>query len=179
MRLDFGVLIALLSHLHLVIADYKTCPLLGPDIPPPYKLSSSDIWKNATANTTSILKAAISANLYKSANTSWAVEVFSIHEARPLYSFYHTATELATSPGTKKVDTDSFFRIGSISKLWTVFIFLIEVGDVRFNDPVTKWVPELRALAKGPKDPVNKVDWNSITLGNLASQMSGLGRDCE
>jgi CubicO group peptidase (beta-lactamase class C family) len=66
-----------------------------------------------------------------------------------------------------------------ISKLFTVYLFLIEVGDIHFSDPVTKWVPELKAAAKAPSDAVSRVDWNAITLGNLASQMSGIGRDCK
>jgi CubicO group peptidase (beta-lactamase class C family) len=81
--------------------------------------------------------------------------------------------------GVKNVDSHSQYRIGSISKLFTVYTFLIEAGDVKFNDPITKYVPELAAAARHEQNAVDSVDWESVTVGNLASQMSGIGRDCE
>ena len=50
---------------------------------------------------------------------------------------------------------------------------------MKFNDPITKYVPELAAAAKHEQNAVDSVDWESVTVGNLASQMSGAGRDCE
>ena len=72
------------------------------------------------------------------------------------------------------------YRIGSISKLFTVFALLVENGDANFNDPITKFVPELRdSWMVKQKGVVNAVQWKDVTLGALASQMSGIGRDCK
>ena len=48
-----------------------------------------------------------------------------------------------SSIGTQNVDADSVYRLGSIGKLFTVYLFLIREGDVRFKDPITMYIPEL------------------------------------
>lgn len=159
--------------------DYMICPLLGPDYPPPRELPNSKIWRNTVRSTTETIQTAINLNLFNSANLSFALEIFSVHQADPVYEFYHTAPLLASPPGTNEVDSNSIFRIGSITKLFTVYTMLIEVGDAHFTDPVTKWVPELKTEMNRDQDPVNKIDWDSVTLGSLASQISGVGRDCK
>jgi CubicO group peptidase (beta-lactamase class C family) len=63
--------------------------------------------------------------------------------------------------GVKNVNSHSQYRIGSISKLFTVYTFLIEAGDVKFNDPITKYVPELAASARHEQNAVDSVDWES------------------
>lgn len=59
--------------------------------------------------------------------------------------------------------------MGSISKLMTIYLWLVEVGDVRWNEPVSKHLPELLTY-KG--DSWNDItpDWSAITLGDLAGQ---------
>jgi CubicO group peptidase (beta-lactamase class C family) len=74
------------------------------------------------------------------------------------------------------------FRIGSVTKIFTVLAFLAEVGDGVWNDPVTKHIPELAAIAASRRGVERQstwsVDWDDITIGALAGQSSGLIRDC-
>jgi CubicO group peptidase (beta-lactamase class C family) len=82
----------------------------------------------------------------------------------------------------KSVDADSVYRIGTLTQLFTVYTFLIEVGDVHWEEPVTKWVPELVRAAKtldAKSQPLKYVDWDDVTLGQLASHLSEIERDCE
>jgi CubicO group peptidase (beta-lactamase class C family) len=74
-----------------------------------------------------------------------------------------------SSYGTNKVDAESIYRIGSISKLLTVYLWLVREGDVRWSDPIAKHLPE---LLKYKADSWNNVtpDWNAITIGDLAGQ---------
>ncbi|KAI0886634.1 beta-lactamase/transpeptidase-like protein [Annulohypoxylon maeteangense] len=115
--------------------------------------------------------------------TSWSIQVFSASdkdEDTPLWSHYHTATNLLTAntPGVKSVNGDTVFRLGSVTKIFTILTFLIEAGDTYWNTPVTQWVPELELLAgKAQYDPIMNVDWDSITLQDLASHMAGIVRD--
>ncbi|KAF3482625.1 uncharacterized protein GIQ15_05384 [Arthroderma uncinatum] len=56
---------------------------------------------------------------------------------------------------------------------------LIEAGDWIWNTPVTEYIPELADVVNrrdGKKDPVSYVDWEAITVGQLASHMAGISR---
>lgn len=56
---------------------------------------------------------------------------------------------------------------------------LLTQKSVRLDDPITKYVPELLQL-RGETDEVNgitTVQWEQVTLGALASHMSGIGSD--
>jgi len=162
------------------------CPLLGPDFPPPRNISQNSGFRKAVDSFSNIINQLLNTNSsspipFDSSNTTFSINIFSKFTDTPLYEYHYTAPLFANgSNGTKKIDGDTIYRIGSISKLFTVFAFLIEKGDANFNDPVTKYVPELRYshLVK-QKGVVNAVQWDDVTLGALASQMSGIGRDCK
>ena len=86
-----------------------------------------------------------------------------------------------TSGGTTKVDADTVYRIGSISKTVTVLELLLHEGKVSFDDPVTMYIPELAAITaiSGVANEINEPLWAEITVGSLTSYLSGIGRDCE
>lgn len=78
------------------------------------------------------------------------------------------------------VDANSIYRIGGLTEVFTIWTVLIEAGDGIWNDPVTKYVPELREAVQGKgSNDIGDVDWQSITVGQLASHMSGISRDCK
>lgn len=74
------------------------------------------------------------------------------------------------------MDGNSIFRVGSITKLFSVYLWLVEVGDVHWKQPITDFVPELKAA--GNADDVERVQWEDVTIEALASHMSGIGRGC-
>jgi CubicO group peptidase (beta-lactamase class C family) len=69
-------------------------------------------------------------------------------------------------------DTNTIYRIGSITKTFTAAILmqLVEEGKVKLDDPVEKYLPEIKSL-KGYSDKT------VITLRQLASHTSGLERE--
>lgn len=83
----------------------------------------------------------------------------------------------------KQVDGDTVFRLGSVSNFFTVLAFLAEAGGVYWNQPINRFIPELANFVGRTKtknfDSVRETAWDDITLGALASQVSGLGRDCK
>jgi hypothetical protein len=185
----FGLqLLTLLASFHQGVAI--NCPLGGPEFPPPRNLAGNPTWQAAMRNLTSFFEnfdvnGVDGASGSRPSNYSYAVRLFSSNPSGPdvLWERYHTAENLPTdSPGVKKVDGDTIFRTGSISKLFTVLAILAEDGFTHFDVPITQFVPELAALkakqAADP-DPIMHVDWDDVTLATLASQMSGLVRDCE
>jgi CubicO group peptidase (beta-lactamase class C family) len=175
-----GALLSLLP----VAGARANCPLYGPLLPNPTNLFSEPAIHNVAAALDEIFYQAIDNNTSTgSERFSYAIEVFTASEDKPIWARYWTAPNLATlnTTGVRRVDGDTVFRIGSVTKIYTVLAFLAAVGDGVWNDPVTKYLPELAELAKNNarKSPIYATDWESITVGSLAGQTSGIIRDCE
>ncbi|KAF7347662.1 Beta-lactamase domain-containing protein [Mycena venus] len=81
------------------------------------------------------------------------------------------------------VTRDSIYRIASITKMFTVLETLIlrERGVLNWDDPVTKFLPNFTHPSYGWSDYLSGNDFapanSPITLRQLASHLSGLGRD--
>ena len=69
-------------------------------------------------------------------------------------------------------DTGTIYRIGSITKTFTATILmqLVEEGKIKLDDPVEKYVPEIRSVRGYSARTV-------ITIRQLASHTSGLKRE--
>ncbi|KAJ7220213.1 beta-lactamase/transpeptidase-like protein [Mycena pura] len=80
--------------------------------------------------------------------------------------------ESKTSPLTT---SDSMYRIASVSKFFTVLEghILAEKGIISWEDPVNKYLPNFRYNLDQSSSSAN----SPITLFQLATHMSGLGRD--
>lgn len=106
-------------------------------------------------------------------STSFSIEITSSKET--LWSKYHTAKERNTSrPDIPKVNGDALYRIASITKTFTVLGILYQekAGNLSLDDPVENYIKEL-------KEPQNgTLPWKDITLRSLASQLSGIPREC-
>lgn len=171
---------------------FQPCPLLGPVFPLPTSLANSPIMAAAFKNLTSILDLLVRTDnstlhgVVAANETSFSIGFFSADSGESpsgMFQYHHTAAALRNSTrGVRVVDEDSIYRIGSISKVFTIYTLLLEIGDGYWNDPVTKHVPELAAVAAaeaGQNDTIRHVRWEDITLGELASQMAGIGRECK
>lgn len=96
---------------------------------------------------------------------------------------------LADIESNKAMSKDALFRIWSMSKPVTgvAILMLMEEGKVRLNDPVSRYIPELKGmkvavLPEGtPATPQEKVDFTTIeskreiTIQDLLTHVSGLG----
>src|SRR5687767_13951410 len=80
------------------------------------------------------------------------------------------AGNMALSSGSRPVDGDTVFEIGSITKVFTGILLgdMANRGEVQPNDPVTNYLP---ADAKMPSR-----NGHVITLAHLATHRSGLPR---
>lgn len=163
----------LLNVFPLLIAGISAavCPLLGPIFPEPKHPSSSPSFQSALTT----LKAALDEGFATGTSEfgpifdsdAYSIQIFSAHEEANLFEYYHAGPNFAEGPGVKKIDGDSVARIGSVGKVLTVYLLLIEAGgDAIFSDPVTKYVQELT-------NPV----WKDVTIGALAGYTAGLAAD--
>ncbi|KAB8232105.1 serine hydrolase domain-containing protein [Aspergillus alliaceus] len=188
-RLPFVLLSAFLL-INAAAQAAGVCPLLGPVYPAPKQFSNNTTFDAAAQKISNKLDEAIrsafgSQNPVFDANaTSLALQIFSVEDSTPLLQYYYTSTLTQTATtGVRVVDENTVFRIGSVTKLLTVFLFLIEKGNVLFHEPVIKYVPELREAADDLRRNgiekevrIDYVCWEEVTIGELASQLSGISR---
>jgi CubicO group peptidase (beta-lactamase class C family) len=114
--------------------------------------------------------------------SSVSISMTSTAQEPAIFQFNFTGSSLNVSAGgTERVSVNSVFRIGSISKLFTVYAFLLCTSLELWQQPVTDYVAELRHLSYNSCNSadLDGVKWDDVTLGSLASHMSGIGRDCE
>jgi CubicO group peptidase (beta-lactamase class C family) len=160
-------------------------PLLGGGFPVPTAPSTSEAVEKAKLSFAKTLKAALKhgSTEYGSLDvvtTSFSINVFSAHENTSLYNFHYEAPGLNGSLTAGKLSDNTIYRIGSVSKLITLYTLLGEAGLDVLQQPVTKYIPELAALDKTREsdfDPISQYAWSDITLGALASHLAGLVPD--
>ncbi|KAM5429679.1 hypothetical protein McanCB21832_007471 [Microsporum canis] len=172
MRLSNAVFVARsLLFAESALAEYRSCSLLGPDISIPRYLSSSTVFQDALVSLKKAISDAISSGVTSygdvDANaTSFSLDIFSIHEDDALFTYHYNAPGPADSTdGVREVDSNGIYRLGSISKLLTVYTFLTTVGDVSFNEPITKYVPEL--LGGIPREVAGSPASDALLLASL------------
>lgn len=159
------------------------CPLIGPEFPPPQRLSEHPIWKQALRNLTGVFKFVDDSNRSGAKTFSYSVQVFSTNPGPPiLWERHGTAPDLpVNNVGVSKVDGDTVYRLGSVSKVLTVLAFLAEIGDKYWNIPITRVLPELAKYSNRTSaenfDAVRETAWDDVTIASLAAQISGIGRD--
>ncbi|KAM5349515.1 hypothetical protein ACJ41O_006020 [Fusarium nematophilum] len=168
-----GHLLGLLAlATHTLGQSNPTCPLLGPIFPPLRNgLTESAAINDAVVRLNGLMEEVVK----NGTNTTFFVQAFS--GADTLFNYGYVPPSMNDSLTTGILNENTVFRIGSISKLLTVYTLLAEVGMERLADPITKWVPELARAARRRGDPVQSTQWDEVTIGQLASHLSGIGRD--
>ncbi|KAF4451531.1 Beta-lactamase-like protein 2 [Fusarium austroafricanum] len=170
-------LFTLAAGLHQVVeAAPHYCPPNGPVLPAPRQPSQHPAVKFALDAITSTIKEQVG-----SFNVSGvSIGIQSIYEDKPMLDFHHTPPKVNPKLGAKKVDINTVYRLGSISKVFTVLaaLQLQEDGVLNMDDPVTKWIPELaNNYGSSHRDELNTFQWNDITVGDAAAHLAGLGSD--
>jgi CubicO group peptidase (beta-lactamase class C family) len=182
--ISFTRLVPLLPVLCNSVANaVNPCPLLGPSWPAPTSISADPIVSEALQNVTTTIQQAISAGNFS--GNSLSLQIFDANDPGALLSLSYTANDINTTLGVSKVDENTVFRIGSTSKLFTMIMLLIENGFSPLQDPISDFIPELRRAAIELSrnstqwdDGIDFTKWNEVTVGELASHLAGIARDC-
>ena len=164
---------------------FYPCPFLGSSYAKPTNLVDDLTIKAAAKNTTAVLLDALATGLLDNQTTAFSLTAFSTSDkdSTPFYTFHQTPPALAEAPiGVKHVTSDTVYRLGSLSKVMTVYTLLVADGFKHFQDPISTFIPGL--LKHSPnlhasEDPITSTDWEDITLQALASHMGGIGVECE
>lgn len=153
----------------LTCAFAKKCPFLGPTFPAPKSLSDSVSFQSALTDLQVNIETALSTGNSShgpvNPNDTYSIQIFSTSSAKPLLDYHRRGLDVV---GNRTLDGDSIYRIASTTKLFTVYLLLLQAGDGIFNDPVPKYLPEL----------AGKQNWDEITVGTLAGYVSGIVSEC-
>lgn len=179
---------ALVLQYCVIVTGTAPAPLLGPGYPAPTNFScNGSLISAAWSNFTTTLDSYISKNqkiedlVPDLGSYSISVGGFSINDpnAAKTLQYHYTGPDVKSSNlGDNEVSSTSIYRVESITKVFTVYLALIEIGSVFWDRPITDFVSDLSAFAnKTRPDPISVVDWKSVTLGSLAGQIAGIPRD--
>lgn len=139
--------------------------------PPPDYDPHDPVLQHTFAEINTALTIAVAAP--KFAAYSYSVEITS--KEKTLWSTHHTARERnSTRPDIPEVNGDALYRIASITKAFTVLgiLYQHEAGNLSLDETVNTYVEELGEKSHGG------IPWKDITVRSLASQLSGLPREC-
>jgi len=171
----FWLTVIAAAHASLAAAQRPTptddCPILGPAFPSDFDVTSSTAIKEAISAFPGLIDNLFDSGVMNRSDISFTIDVFSSETNDSIYSYVHSGEDLKSSLTAGILDDGTIFRIGSVSKLYTVYAILAVAGMEIFEHPVTKYLPEL-AWDDIPSD---KIVWNQVTVGALASQMGGTG----
>ena len=178
-------LIALLAFVATPLARAQAipnCAFIGPAYPVPTDFLSSDILKEAQRVSLNALSTAVKSGNFGIGQidlntTSFSVGVFSAESPGLLFEYHYAAPGNNGSLSSEELDSATIYRIGSITKLLTVYTFIAVLGMDYWEKPITDYVPELANVTAD--DPISHVNWHEVTLGALAGQLSGIARDCQ
>lgn len=171
----FSVLFAWLMSQRVQAALNGLCPPMGPVLPPATS-PRTDPGFDAAAIT---LKTKLQELTSRFNYSAVSLGVMSIHEATPMFEFHHSPQNFDPR-GVSEVNSDTVYRLASMTKLFTV-LGLLRTEKVSLEDPITKYLPELRDIHKeaAAQDAIHILNWDSITLEALAAHQSGIGADCK
>lgn len=164
---------SLLSFVALLSTTFAFSPIYGPTFPLPRNFANIPPIRIALDNLTSTLNTAFNtgASDYGPQDPASAagVQIFSLCDNdSQVFAYYHNGKILSNATGVQKIDGDSIWRIGSLSKLVTVYLVLAELRDGLWDMKVTQVIPELRRRTTWGGY------WEEVALGSLASHLSGL-----
>ncbi|KAH7207360.1 beta-lactamase/transpeptidase-like protein [Fusarium oxysporum] len=157
-------------------AQETPCPLLGAIFPPVQHPLKSSAFSDTIAQLNATFNELDRNGTLEGFNTTFYIQAFSASDTLFQHGYVPPSMKGFLTSGS--LNEDTVFRVGSVSKLLTVYTLLAEVGMKRMNDPVTKWVPELaHAARKNKGDPTRKVQWDEVTIGQLSGHLAGISRN--
>lgn len=148
----------------------ENCPNLGPAFVHDFELKKTKAFKTAEAAFPDVLETLFSKGAISKNTSTFSIDVFSTTTNESVYSYHHIAPDNNATLPEGRVDDESIYRIGSVSKLYTAYAILAAAGTKVMDRPVTDYIPELL----GSSSP-NTIDWKEVTIGALMSQQGGIG----
>lgn len=148
-------------------------PLIGPTFLTNFDPSNSTAIGHAETKFPGLIDDLFSTGELNRTDLAFSIDVFSAATNRSIYRYSHVGEDAKKSLTSGAFDDKTISRIGSVTKLFTVYAIIAKAGIKVFSDPVTKYLPELAGNSSG--NPLQRIRWEDITVGALASQQAGSG----
>lgn len=121
--------------------------LLGPVYQAQLDPSADAFATAATQAAESVKNAVASGNtsygVLDTKGTSFSASVFIVGSDEPLFEYHFEAPGLNGSYTKGRLTENTIYRTGSLAKLLTMYVWMIDIGDHVFNDPITKYIVSL------------------------------------
>jgi len=183
-RVQFSTFFAFALYANsLAQNDYSPCPILGPRYPQPIQVTASPFVLEALQNLTVAFEELIESGGDSSYTdttpntTTFSIALFDANDianasAPFFYEYHHTAPSFDNKTS---VGAGSVYNIGGLSQFLTVYTFLSAVGDDLWNDPITKYLPELNKTLRA--GGIDNIEWENVLLVDLATHLAGITRE--
>jgi CubicO group peptidase (beta-lactamase class C family) len=148
-------------------------PIIGPTFLTNFDPSNSTAIGSAKAKFPRLIENLFSAGELNRSDLAFSIDVFSAATNRSIYRYSHIGENSKKSITSGAFDDQTISRLGSVTKLFAVYAIIAKAGIKVFSDPVTKYIPELGGNSSS--DPLERINWDDITVGALASQQAGSG----
>ncbi|KAJ5127620.1 hypothetical protein N7448_008399 [Penicillium atrosanguineum] len=148
-------------------------PLIGPSFISNFDPSNSSAIQNAKAEIPGLIDTLFSEGTLNRTDLAFSIDVFSAATNGSIYSYSHVGDNAKKALTSGVLNDKTISRIGSVTKLFTVYAIIAKAGIEIFSHPVTRYLPEL--AGNSSHDPLERISWDDITVGALASQQAGSG----
>lgn len=168
-----AVACALAAGSSAFITGTDDIPLIGPSFLSNVDLSNSQHLQDAKSEFSNRIEELFSSSKLNRTDLVFALDIFSANTNGSIHEYFHVGEGQEEVLTSGRLDFNTIGRLGSVSKLFTAYALVAEAGIEVFSHPVTRYFPELRGNSSSV--PLNRIHWDEITVGALASHQAGTG----
>ncbi|RTE82386.1 hypothetical protein BHE90_003103 [Fusarium euwallaceae] len=148
-------------------------PLLGPAFASNFDISKSKAIEDAKAKFPALIEELFESKTLDKDGLIFSLDVFSASTNSSIYSYKHVGKSQEKALTAGNLSDTTITRTGSVSKLFTAYAIIAKGGMEVFSHPVTRYIPEL--AGNKSENPLERIDWDDITVGTLLSHQAGTG----
>ncbi|RSM04607.1 hypothetical protein CEP52_006713 [Fusarium oligoseptatum] len=148
-------------------------PLLGPAFASNFDISKSKAIEDAKAKFPALVEELFESKTLDKDGLIFSLDVFSASTNSSIYSYKHVGKSQEKALTAGNLSDTTITRTGSVSKLFTAYAIIAKGGMEVFSHPVTRYIPEL--AGNKSENPLERIDWDDITVGTLLSHQAGTG----
>lgn len=160
----------------VALSPSKFVPLLGPSFISNFDPTNTGPIRDAIKAFPGAIDALFEDGSLNKTDLVFAMDVFSAATNQSLYSYYHVGDSEKVTLTSGELNDKTISKLGSVTKLFTVYAIIAKAGIEVFSDPVLKYIPELACSSTdSSSNSLTHISWEDITVGALASHQAGAG----
>lgn len=169
-----AVLVSLATTARASVVLTDETPLSGPSFLANFDPSEAQAVQDAIANFPDVIEGLFSDGTLVRDDLIFHIDVFSSATGGSIYSYSHVGDGQDDALTAGALDEHSIARVGSVTKLFTVYAIIKHAGIGVLAHPVTEYLPELAGSNRNASS-LDQIDWDHTTVGALASHQAGVG----